>query len=567
MRPLPRNSLLFFSAFALMLALAATVACVGAPQTEPADEDPTQATSEEAPRSDRYVIKVALPPSVESDSTPRGGGRLLLFFVPDTDRWVGVEPASGPFFQRLQPIASIVAASASEGTLFTVDDAHATVFGGPLNELTGAWRVQAVLDTDFTQRGHRGPGNLYSESKSVALSLNRADEIQLELVHRIEPAVKPARVPGVEWIERESALLTKHFGKPTTLRAGVVLPYGYDDLSFDRRMWPTIYVIGGFGVTHRAAADAAAALRAPEARSAIPPALWVFLDAESAWGHHGFCAADANGPVGRALIEEFIPFLEARFRIITTADARVVTGHSSGGWTALHLQLTYPLVFGACFASAPNPVDFSAFQRTNLYRDASLFLAKDGSETPSLRGPLGPNEDRVFMTARDEVGSEYAIDPTGRSGEQWSAWNAMWSPLDPTSGAPRALCDPQSGAIDPVTVEAWSKHDFAKLLERDPKKISALFATRIRIICGSRDSFYLNEAVAQLQEKLAVARAAHGVSEGAGSIEIIDGLTHDTTQAAARLRFHRGIVEHLRAHGLGEAPPRAAGLDPTPDTK
>lgn len=567
-----------------------TTTIQGAAQGDPSPPSPTAADGTVAP-NDRYLVKVG----VDGGST--GAGRLILFFVPDTTRWAGVAPLEAPFFDRLQPVASIAVGESATGSTLAFDESAATGFGGPLAELGGAWVVQAVLDTDFTARGHLGPGNLVSEPTRIDLDPTRVDEVRLELTRRI-PAVDGAGVAGdtgavdgrpgdgrpgdappgaagvstsrnLVWIERRSPLLSKHFGRDFALRAGVVLPFGYHDLGFPRRMWPTIYVIGGFGATHRAALASAEALGAPEARAAIPQAVWVFLDTETAWGHHGFCDSETNGPVGRALVEEFVPFLEERFRLIATPDARIVTGHSSGGWTALHLALTYDSVFGACFASAPDPVDFSAFQRTDLYRDASLFLAGDGSQTPSYRAPLGPAEDRVLMTVRDEIATEHALDPNGRSGQQWAAWDAMWSPYEPARGAPRRLCDPLTGAIDPVTVERWSQHDIARQFERDPARIGRLFATRIRLLCGTRDSFYLDAAVARLKARIEAWRAeerARGEPppEGPGSIELLEGLTHDTLHPAAQLRFHRGMVEHLRAHGLGEAPPRPAAADNEP---
>ena len=549
-------------------------------QVADAVPDPDQGEVQEAPpsRKDRYLVKIGAPAAghgegagaeVAAEQVEALGGRLVLFFVPDTQRWAGVQPADAPFFHRLQPIASRAVAGLKPGDTVAIEDGDLlSSFGGPLDALDGAWRVQAVLDQDFTERGHLGPGNLVSEATPIDLAPDRADEITIELVRAVPPLALPT-VEGVEWIERRSELRSAHAGREIRHRAGVVLPYGYHDLAYPRRIWPTIYVIGGFGATHRAATEAAAALRAPEARGALPQAVWVFLDAETAWGHHGFCDSETNGPVGRALVEEFIPFLEERFRLIAAPSARIVTGHSSGGWSSLHLALTYPDTFGACFASAPDPVDFSAFQRTDLYRDASMFVGGDGAATPSYRTPLSPTEDRVLMTVRDEIASEQAIDPNGRSGQQWAAWEAMWSPYDPARGAPRRICDPGSGAIDPVTAEHWSRHDIARRFEREPARLASLFATRIRLLCGARDSFYLNEAVERLRGKIEAWRTAartrgETVADGPGSIEVLDGLTHDTLHSAAQLRFHRGMMEHLRAHGHGEEPPRPAAETRSP---
>jgi len=330
------------------------------------------------------------------NSAPRSG-RLILFFTPDTPQWAGIDPAEGPFFSRPQPTASIAVRDVKPGSELVIElagDASMTsdlVATHDLNTLAGRWRVQAVLDTDFTERGHAGPGNLVSEVLTVDLDPERRDEIDGTLARELPLASQPpASIDGVEWISRRSALLSDHFGRDVPLRAGVVLPFGYHDLAFPRRMWPTIYVVGGFGGNHLDALADAAALRAPEGRGAIPQAVWVYLDADTPWGHSGFCDSDANGPIGRALVTELIPFLEQRFRLISRTDARVVTGHSSGGWTSLHLALTYPETFGACFASAPDPVDFSAFQRTDLYTDGNLHTEDDGSETPSFRTILGP---------------------------------------------------------------------------------------------------------------------------------------------------------------------------------
>ncbi len=533
----------------------------------PSPTTPTPAAATTTTEAPQGSAAGSPAPAEAADATaPRTSpaGRLILFLVPDSPRFASAMPADGPFFRALQPIASIPVGELADGAVVEFDFAKAASFRGAFEELDGAWRVQAVLDSDFTERGHLGPGNLVSQPITVELASDRADEVRLELTDIVPPRATPpgatADGHGVVWIERRSELLSRHFGREFRMRAGVVLPYGYHDRGFPRRMWPAIYVVGGFGANHLAAIAAAPALQSSEARAAVPQAAWIYLDADTPWGHSGFVDSDANGPIGRALVEEFIPFLEERFRLIATPEARIVTGHSSGGWTAVHLAITYPDVFGAAFASAPDPVDFSAFQSTDLYRDPSLFVSSDGSDTPSYRGILGPNDDRVFMTVRDEVASERAIDPDGRGGGQWAAWEAMWSPLDPTRRAPRRLFDPDTGAIDATTVAAWSRHDIAQRLERDPDRIGPILDERVRIVCGTRDSYYLNRAGARLGARLAAWRARGGAagatssSSGGGSIELVDGLTHDTIYQHAQLRFGPEMIAHFRRHGLGEAP-------------
>ncbi len=531
---------------------------------------PIARAAADAPSSDGVSTEARLPDSPPPDA-PRPDapipdatdtippGRLLLFFLPDTQRWEGRAPAAGPYFEALQPVASIALASVTRGSTMEFDLATANVFAAgreSLNELEGAWRVQAVLDINMNEPGALAAGNLCSQPTRVELAFDRSDEIVLELNTVCTDTPLP-EVDGVVWIERRSKLLSDFRRRDAFMRAGVVLPFGYDDLSFPRRIWPTIYCIGAFGETHRTAAVAAQALRDASARGAVPQAVWVFLDPSTPWGHGGFCDSATNGPLGQALVEEFIPFLEERFRVSSQVDARLVTGHSSGGWTAVHLGVTYPNIFGGVFASAPDPLDFSAFQMTDLVRDRNLFVQRDGTETPSYRRSIGPREDRVAMTVRDEIGSERAIDPRGQSGGQWAAWDAMWSPFDRERRGPMALCDGESGEINPAVVEHWLRYDIAQKLERNPEVIAPLFRERIRILCGTRDSFYLDRAVARLKARLAAIPSEITTRRGAehGYIELLPDLTHDTVYAVAQLRFAREMTAHLRRHGLADELP------------
>ena len=143
-----------------------------------------------------------------------------------------------------------------------------------------------------------------------------------------------------------------------------------------RKRYPVVYEIPGFGGTHFVAFGAA--LRSATDVAGVEM-LYVVLDPICRLGHHVFADSANNGPCGRALVEELIPHIEKKFRGLGTPAARFVTGHSSGGWSSLWLQVTYPDFFGGVWSTAPDPVDFRDFQRIDLYRPGvNMFTDADG---------------------------------------------------------------------------------------------------------------------------------------------------------------------------------------------
>ena len=117
----------------------------------------------------------------------------------------------------------------------------------------------------------------------------------------------------------------------------------------------------------------------------------VVLDPNCHHGHHVFADSANNGPYGKALIEELIPAIEKRFRAIPRPAARLLTGHSSGGWSSLWLQVTYPDFFGGVWSTAPDPVDFRDFQRIDLYRAGeNMFADARGVPRPIARRGTEP---------------------------------------------------------------------------------------------------------------------------------------------------------------------------------
>ena len=149
------------------------------------------------------------------------------------------------------------------------------------------------------------------------------------------------------------------------------------------RTWPTVYVIGGFPGT----LDGAAMTKWMWGSTPIAEECFiVHLEAESPTGHHVFADSPGNGPRGTALVEEFIPHLETQWPLRPEPGGRLLTGHSSGGWSSLWLQLNWPDVFGGTWSTAPDPVDFRDFQRTDIYAaSANAFVEPTGDRHPVAR--------------------------------------------------------------------------------------------------------------------------------------------------------------------------------------
>src|SRR6202011_4337107 len=135
-------------------------------------------------------------------------------------------------------------------------------------------------------------------------------------------------------------------------------------------------------------------------------------------------------PCGRALIEELIPRIEKQFRGLGTPGSRFLSGHSSGGWSSLWLQVTYPDTFGGTWSTSPDPVDFRDFQRINLYAHGeNMYRDAQGNRRPLARRGEEPV---VFYEPFSRV-----EDVLGEGG-QLCSFEAVFSPVD-RNGKPRKL--------------------------------------------------------------------------------------------------------------------------------
>jgi hypothetical protein len=364
--------------------------------------------------------------------------------------------------------------------------ADAIQYPGPLADLKpGPFYVSAVMDRDLGGRDFAtSPGNLYS--KPVQLDLDPKTggtvEIKLDQVYKERPFKE---TDSVKLVDLESPLLSKFHGKPMRMRAGVALPPSWG--KEPDRKYPVVYEVTGFGGNHFFALGQvkhAASVGGEEM-------IWVVLDADCRTGHHVFADSANNGPVGRALVEELIPQIEKTYR---GNGVRLVTGHSSGGWSSLWLQVAYPDTFAGCWSTAPDPVDFRDFQMIDVYApNANVFTDPDGNPRPLARRGGKPvlfyqpfSDMEEFMGRGGQLGSfEAVFSPRGRDGKPMKLWNR------------------KSGAVDPEVAKAWEKYDIRLVLERNWKTLGPKLAGKVHVYTGNEDTFYLDGATRLLKKSLA----------------------------------------------------------------
>lgn len=398
--------------------------------------------------------------------------------LPHKPKWIDTEPFFARDVKYWKP-----------GTPLAIAE-PALSFPVPVSKVKpGTYSIQAVMDFD---QGYASctaaPGNGYSKPVRMEIDPARTGPVML-LIDRVVPLANFKETDQVRLVEMESKLLSAFHGRPIKMRAGVVLPKSFT-ASPDKR-YPMIYEVPGFGGNH-GMAHAAAGRKASEVAGV--EMIHVVLDPGCRLGHHVFADSANNGPRGRALVEEFIPHLEKVFRGLGTPAGRFVTGHSSGGWSSLWLQVTYPDFFGGVWSTAPDSVDFRDFQKVNIYVPGTSIFSDDKGNPR----PLARKKDKVTLYYKPFSDLETVM---GHGG-QLASFEAVFSPRGP-DGQPRRLWDRNTGKIDPDTALAWQRYDIRLILEKNWKNLATKLAGKIHIYMGAEDTFYLDGATILLKETLA----------------------------------------------------------------
>ena len=394
------------------------------------------------------------------------------------------EPKSGDVGLISFPCFSVFAKDVKPGQEIIIDD-NAISYPTSLSDIErGDYYVQIVWDRNLGGRSiSESPGNMYNTT--IKINITKDDKKVYTIVAtQLIPAVSFKETNFVKELKVPSLLLSKFKRSSMTVDGAVILPKEY--YNEPNRKFPVLFNVSGYGGDyHRFSGDT---IPSPGLDSI--PVIKVFLDGNCSLGHSVYANSDNNGPWGDALTMEFIPMLEKKYRC---NGARLLMGHSSGGWTVLWLQTQYPKVFDGCWSSSPDPVDFRNFQKINLYEDKNMYYDKDSS----LRLVATVAGSIPWATMKNV----YQMENIVYRGEQMHSFDAVFSKKG-IDNKPQSICNINTGEINAAVFSNWKKYDIALSLRNNWESIKSELDGKVRVSVGSQDNFLLNYAVTMLEMQM-----------------------------------------------------------------
>jgi S-formylglutathione hydrolase FrmB len=441
-------------------------------------------------------------------------GRMIVLLSPRPPRGTFFSPVEEPdIWIAAQEVRNLEPGSSVEVS------GDRLAFPAPLvTAPPGDYYAMALLDVDHNAAYRlTSPGDVYSKIVPVkGFDPAKTPQLELTLSERVA-APPPAKLPqNAERIDFVSPALSAFQGRPIHMRGVMVLPPDYAKTTI---RYPTVYWTHGFGgdergIETRVAQQFSSLLNDHK----IPPMIYVLLDESGPTGTHEFADSVNNGPWGTALTKELIPHLEKRYRMMARPQGRFVTGHSSGGWAALWLGVTYPDVFGGTWPTSPDPSDFRNFTGPDLRTKPveNMYRKPDGSARMLVR--IGGKDVESFeqFARQERVLGDY--------GGQCASFEWVFSPRG-EDGRPQQLFDRDTGAIDPAVADAWEKYDIAEVIRSHAKTLGPRLQDHIHLTVGTADTFHLDEPARLLDQTLQELgiRAQFTYSEGRTHFDLYEG--------------------------------------------
>jgi hypothetical protein len=404
----------------------------------------------------------------------------------------------------------------------------ATDLGSPVESLNdlppGDYVVQAVVNvySEFRradghvlwmhddqwegQQWNRSPGNLYSELRQVRLDPAKGGTIALAADKVIPPVTVPPDTPWVKRLKFQSPSLTKFWGRPVYLGATVLLPRDYATSTLS---YPVNYAQGHFSLRAPMGFEEGNAVHREWVKDDFPRMLIVTFQHPTPYFDDSYAVNSVNvGPYGDAIMQELIPEIEQRFRVIREPYARVLSGGSTGGWEALALQIFNPDFFGGTWSYCPDSVTFTDVEGVNIYKDGNAFYKQyEWRREPTINSR--EINGQVRLTSQQRNYFELVNGTRGRSGEQIDIWSAVFGPIG-KDGYFEPLFDKRTGVINPNVAEYWRDHyDLLEYLKANWTTVGPKLVDKLRIYTGDVDTYYLDNAVRDLEKWMRTTENPH----------------------------------------------------------
>lgn len=363
-------------------------------------------------------------------------------------------------------------------------------------------------------------GLLYSTPIQLDWDPAKGQIVTLALTKTVE---KPA-AQDTSWLKHvriKSTLLSKFWGRDMFLEASVLLPKDYDkDAS---RRYPVIYssnLDDPFEFSTSKPSQEPEEKRHHEYNGGedgyqfyqswnganFPRVIAVTLVHPTPFYNWPPALNSRNiGPYDDAVMQELIPEVEKRFRIIAAPYARVISGRptGAGGRGALAMVLHHPDFFGGAWVFYPWGFDYRHYFGLNIYQSKNAYTLKpslvpewmrrhndwysaevnfirtlDGHPLVSMRAQSLSNEVYGKPGLDGEFGFDFALNgPVG------------------ADGYPKPLWDAQTGAIDAAVREDWRKQDLAEYAHRNWAKLSEPLKGKLHFFVGETDEYHRAEGV------------------------------------------------------------------------
>lgn len=538
-----------------------------------------------APIDGRLLVVLAKDGGTDPISQVSDGDRTAQVFGVDVEGLRAGTPVTLDAGVLGYPIASLAALPAGDYVIQALIHRYETFARGD------GHTVKLPPDRGEGQDWTRAPGNLVSAPRRVHVDPGAGGEIEVDVVRALPPVVDPPDTKYVKHVRIQSERLTRFWGRPMFIGAVVLLPEGYE--AHPQARYPLAIMHGHFepGMHGFRESPPDASLPAPDMTAlrekcpnghegeACTKYGYERLEQELSsaffkrWTGPGFprvvaiSPQHANpyyddsyavnseniGPYGDALTYELIPYIEKTFRGLG-AWARGMMGGSTGGWEALAAQVFYPDEYNGAIANCPDPIDFRAFMTVDVYADANAYYS-EGPFRRTARPGERDNFGRTRSTIEQQNLKELVLGTRSRSGGQWDAWQAVFSPVG-TDGYPQPIWDKRTGKVDPRVAEAWREHyDLDFILRRDWARLGPKLRGKITLNVGLSDNFFLNDAVHLTEEFLKTASPpADAVVDYGPRDEHCWSGDHSTFNGVSRLTYLERFVPKLAEHWRKTAP-------------